>query len=268
MTKMEDKEKIHKIQKITLEILKEVIKICNDNNIDYHLCRGTLIGAIRHKGFIPWDDDIDIAMPRKDFDKFLEIANDKLPTKMEVLSYKHKEVYPFVHAKVSDTKTRVVEHYLEASGYESGVYIDVFPIDGITSNKGLQRIHLSRIRFYEKLLILSYLDENRHKEFWKKLLIKLGKRIGNRKKLHERIEKLLNKYPFEESELVNVMVKKSKREVMKREDFQVMEAEFQGLKVNIPKGYNNYLKSLYGNYMDIPSEKDRRQHVQYMNYDI
>lgn len=260
--------KLKRIQKISLDILKEIIRVCDENNIDYQLCRGSLLGAIRHKGIIPWDDDIDISMKRKDFDRFLEIAPSKLPMEMEVLSYKSEKVYPFVFAKVFNKNTSVVEHYLESSGYRSGVYVDIFPIDGTPNNRILRRLHIGKVSFYENALTLSYLDENRHKEWWKKLLIKVGKKVINKEKTHKKVQNLLRKYDLEKSELVTIMGRRRSELLMPKWIFETRMVDFEGMKVKGTKEFDLYLSKLYGDYMKIPDVENQIQHMSYMDFNL
>ncbi|EOU1217679.1 LicD family protein [Clostridium perfringens] len=260
---------LKKIQKIELDILNEVVKVCEENNIRYQLCGGTLLGAIRHKGFIPWDDDIDIAMPRKDFDKFLNIAQEKLAKNIEVFSYKSNKVYPFIFAKVCNIETRVVENYLKSSGYEVGVFIDIFPMDGVPNNRFIREIHLKKINFYEKVLILSYLDEDYFEEKWKKIIIKIGHKLVNRNKIHQKIQNLLRKYSFENSRMITTDIgKKRKEKLMPREVFNDTEVIFENLEFKAPSGYEYYLECMYGDYMKIPPEDQRIQHGDYMKIEI
>ena len=96
---------VKKLQLAELQILKEIDKICQDNNIEYYLCGGTLLGAIRHKGFSPWDDDIDIAMTRKNYCKFLKICQEKLPNEYFLDCYETNKKYYFPYAKVKMKNT-------------------------------------------------------------------------------------------------------------------------------------------------------------------
>lgn len=113
-----------------LEILLEIHRICMENHITYWLEAGTLLGAVRHKGFIPWDDDCDISMPRKDYEKFLEIAQDKLPKNMFLQTTETDPVYPLPWAKIRKDGTLLIETgETGKENYHHGIFVDIFPYD-------------------------------------------------------------------------------------------------------------------------------------------
>lgn len=125
---------IRQVQLTQLEILIEVDKICREHDIKYFLTNGTLLGAVRHKGFIPWDDDIDIGMCRKDYDIFLKIANKELDEKYFCQSIHSEADYYLPFAKIRKNKTKYIEASTKHLDINKGVYIDVFPIDNVPDN--------------------------------------------------------------------------------------------------------------------------------------
>ena len=117
-------------QKVMLEILVEIHRICVENNITYWLEAGTLLGAIRHKGFIPWDDDCDISMPRKDYERFLQIAQEKLPETMFLQTKETDKEYPLPWAKIRKNGTLLIETgETGEEKYHHGIFVDIFPYD-------------------------------------------------------------------------------------------------------------------------------------------
>ena len=125
---------ISEIQKIDLELLKQFLKICDKHNLKYYIIGGTLLGAIRHKNFIPWDDDIDVAMPRKDFDIFLKVANNELKDNYKLSTYFNNKEHRYYLPKLVDLNTTIMEKRYEKINKETHVFIDIFPIDGTPNN--------------------------------------------------------------------------------------------------------------------------------------
>ena len=136
MRKMENKKEIslEEQRDIQKELLKELKEICDNNNIIYFLGGGTLLGAIRHKGYIPWDDDVDVMMPRKDYEILLEIFDDNCKENHKILTYINTEDYYYSFAKIVDTNTILHEGKLRTIK-EMGIYIDIFPIDFLPDDK-------------------------------------------------------------------------------------------------------------------------------------
>ena len=121
---------LEELKKIQFDILKKVAAFCEKNKIKYYLGYGTLLGAVRHKGYIPWDDDIDIIMPRPDYLRFIEIFNKSTPSpELKVLSHYIDKNHPYPFIKLINTKTKQVSH--SSIKYDMGVCIDIFPLDGL-----------------------------------------------------------------------------------------------------------------------------------------
>lgn len=132
-------------QKVMLEILIEIHRICEENKITYWLEAGTLLGAVRHKGFIPWDDDCDVAMPRKDYEKFLKIAQEKLPDNMFLQTKKTDPEYPIPWAKIRKNGTTLIETGENGKeNYHHGIFVDIFPYDYYESAEIIRKLQWAR----------------------------------------------------------------------------------------------------------------------------
>ncbi len=136
---IEKKRILRKLQLAELDILKEVDRVCRKHNLRYYVVGGTLIGAVRHKGFIPWDDDIDISMPRKDFDKLMEIAKDEFPEDLFMQTKGTDKGCYFYYAKLRRTGTYFGENKFEHTTLHKGIFIDIFPLDYIPDSEALQK---------------------------------------------------------------------------------------------------------------------------------
>ena len=124
-------ENLKKLHEVEVEILDEVVRICDKYNLDYYLVGGTLIGAIRHKGFIPWDDDLDISMPRADYEKFLEVAPLELDEKYYLENRKYNEKFHLPFTKIKKNNTEFRETFTSSLDNHKGIFVDIFPLDNV-----------------------------------------------------------------------------------------------------------------------------------------
>ena len=246
---------VEECKKISLDILIDVAKFCDENNITYYLSVGTLLGAIRHKGYIPWDDDIDIMMPRPDFKKFLN-------------NYKHKyyRVYKpsegmYYYGKVYDSRTIKYESNIDYKKYEpTGVDIDIFPLDGIVNDEKIINKLYKKECFLEMLWRLS-----NQPIFYRKNPLKAINRIIPRiigtKRLVKMIEKNAQTYDYDSSDYV-VRMRRSPNGftgALPKSVYEKDYAEFEGRKFCIPKGYDEWLTKFFGDYMKLPPVEERKQ---------
>ena len=131
---MRDITELEELHQIELDMLKEIDRICRRENIQYYLAGGTLLGAVRHKGFIPWDDDIDIAMARDEYERFLKVMKKERHPYLKIFAMEFDKEYQYTFAKVVDTRTRLIEE-IGKDLPDMGVFIDIFPIDGLGNDR-------------------------------------------------------------------------------------------------------------------------------------
>ena len=254
------------VKEIALDILKHFRQFCYDNNIRFYLSNGTLLGAIKYGGFIPWDDDIDVFVPREDYDRLIAIYQDsekyKLFSSERVLKYK----FPF--AKLCDTETLKIEENIN-NGVDLGVDIDIFPLDSCSEHILLKTIQ-RKIRIYQAGCILSKFEASKGRPPHKRLVIDICRLIGFGffgNKLTKTIEKeitLGNKYKG-----CLMWPIYGKREIIPAEVFSdTIEVDFEGEKFPAPIGYDIYLRSLYGDYEKDPPMEKQKSHHKYKAYRI
>lgn len=245
------------MHQLLLRMLECIHEYCIANNIRYSLGGGTLLGAIRHKGFIPWDDDVDIMMPRPDYERFLEGFQGKYEHCV-LQHWKNDKDYPALFARVYDDRT-----VLKLGEFRIGAYIDVFPIDGLPPVKK-HRIYWDRYR-------ISRLFERIPKtSFWKmrwklKLFTIMTFPIWYfipAYKFREYSEKFLLKYDFESSEYAGCTVGSyGMAEFMVSETFKkYIDVNFEELRLNAIAAYDEYLTKHYGDYMQLPPVEKRKTH--------
>lgn len=267
---------IKEIQAVSLEILKQIADLCDELNLRYYLCWGTLLGAIRHHGFIPWDDDVDIMMPRQDYDMLLEyLYHHKLPN-LTLFSRKTNPQYPYMISRISDDRYIIEAENEKAIGM--GVFIDIYPLDGM-GNSLEEAVHYGKRT--DRLSSLCFQASRKHfaientKTFARialKLPVFIVAKIIGKDYFMDKIEKYTGKYSYEDSEWVGDVVwlnggPRGYDEIIKKEwinEFVMM--PFEKYEFKVPKMYHEALTHTYGDYMQLPPENERVGHHFYKAY--
>jgi len=247
-----------------LEILDVVATICDTHGLTYWLDGGTLLGAIRHKGFIPWDDDIDIGMFREDYEKLLEILPSELPPSMVVQTRRSDGSYKLAYAKVRDRFSRIEDRYRY-----NGIFIDIFPFDRMPGSPWIQKVQRALVMAMEAAVVHTEMERLNigRKKGLKAAIVRLAMRVlsyGGKRLSEERVERsyrmIRSLSDLSRSDLVGDGIALSwayYKSIRDRVCYEVVPSgEFCGRRYNIPKDYDTYLKTLYGeHYMTpIPSE--------------
>lgn len=252
--------KLKKLQQTELTILKEIDRICKKHEIRYYLGEGTLLGAIRHKGFIPWDDDIDILMLRSDYEKFLSIAPSEISKDFEIQHSSLIKNYwsPFIkvrYLKESFFRQKHIEHLTN----NNGPLIDIFPLDNVPKKDSLkQKIQALTIKFNRGML--SYKLKTRHPKKWKGYIVKFCSYFVSVNRIHRVLNKTFIKYNSNNNKyIVNLASYYSykKQTVPKSWYGKPRIVKFENLEMPVPKEAEKLLTSIYGNYKELPPIEKR-----------
>ena len=260
-------DQLKRIQEIEMDIAKEIIRICDKNEISYFTVGGTTLGAVRHEGFIPWDDDMDIGMYRNDYDKFLSVASKQLSEGFILQHYQFEHRTPTYHAKVMKTGTKFVESYAEKINIPHCVFVDIMPFDNIPSDEKEIIKYRKKVKKYHQLFIAksvwkTSLTRGRKKYLYTgiRFLLFLLMKPVSKEYLYKKLESELRKYNDVET------IRMSSRglevfECNKSDVFPTVNHQFEKLTLSIPKNADALLKHQYGDYMHLPPENQRVGHA-------
>lgn len=261
------------LQKIELDILRQLHTICQEQGLRYSLAAGTLLGAVRHSGFIPWDDDIDIFMPRPDYDKFIKYCQEN-ETPFNLLCFETNNEYKYLFAKAMAKNTVIIEDFSNPSNIEMGVYVDVFPVDGLADTYKDAIKEFKKTSFKRELLVAkNWKKFTRSKtRSWKYEPIRFAFFIASRFVSSKRIIQSLNKKfrnnSFDEKKYsACIMSSYRQKDIMETDIFQeYVDIEFEGSLFKSYKNYDKYLSNIYGDYMKLPPEEKRVSHHSFEAY--
>ena len=246
---------------LLMDILREYIRICDKYGLMYFVVGGSALGAVRHGGFIPWDDDIDVAMPRDDYMKFLGIAVEELRSPFFLQNYRTEPDFRLDYTKIRNSNTTFVEKTAQSLHINHGVYIDIFPIDGYPSA-------ISEIKTLEfkKRLYRLYLGKDYGCDYsWKgKILLTLEKILwkNNVSKVSRKLEDLYLRYDYASCDRVichgGIW---GKREICDKSQYgKGKMVKFEDVDVRIPEHDHEYLTQKYDNYMELPPVEKQVSH--------
>lgn len=253
----------NEIKQVELEILLEFDAFCRKNHLTYSLCGGTLLGAIRHHGFIPWDDDIDVCMPRMDYERLIEIysnENQQYCLRTEKLA---NFTAPF--AKLVDTSTRINLQFTSDDN-NSQLWIDIFPVDGLPELLDEVKDIYKKCDFYRRIFLITDAKlgegKNAFHKYIKYILKPLSLLYG-KKRCVKKIEQIAQKYQYEQCKYVGAItwgLYGAGERMLKSEFEKQVMVEFEGHEFPTFSCWDSYLHGLYGDYMKLPPVEKRQTH--------
>lgn len=258
------------LQKKELDMVREFLKICEKHNLKYFMAGGTFLGAVRHKGFIPWDDDIDIGMYRQDYDKFLEIAEQELSYPYKIQTYKNCKSHHYYFSHIVDTRYKV-RRMGSLDKREEYVWIDIFPYDGLPKGKFKSSIIYLRLLFYRFCYHMAYFEKiniaRKDRAMWQKVMLRILEVIYkvckfDKDKWRNKIDVLLKKQNIEACDkIMSFMGVKLQKEIFPKRIYdELKDYQFEDIHMKGPVDYDRVLGQMYGEYMSLPPVDKRVSH--------
>lgn len=247
---------IEEAKKIELDILDFIDSFCKEHGINYCINYGTLIGAIRHKGFIPWDDDIDLSMTRGNYEKFIQLFSEK-QSRYKLLSLETDGQYFNNFIKIVDPTTKIIDTR-NTKTYDSGVFIDIFPMDTFNDTKVVDicyKLESFKLLSFSKHKNIVYGD-SKLKDLIRTLFWLLLRPVSPRFFANQ-IEKQIQRYRVENGKYIAFIPSKAKeKEIFPRDMFdELIETPFEHLVLPAPKHFDAVLKQFYDDYMTVPPKE-------------
>lgn len=260
---MENFDYLPKLHNCQLIIAREIKRICDKHNIKYFIIAGTLLGAVRHGGFIPWDDDMDVGMLREDYEKFLKVAKTELGENFFLQTPETDKNYGLPFAKILLNGTVLVEA-TAGSNAKKGIFVDVFPFDVAPENETDRENHNKKTYFYKRLLLakLNYnvCAKNDYVKRTVYFALKIMSAFYSHDKLVKKLESEITRYNNSKTEdIVNIGGAYGyKKETIKADWVRdTVEIPFEDMTISAPVDYIKYLETFYGDYMTPPPEDKR-----------
>lgn len=264
---MEQKQ-LKKVQESQLEIMDEIHRICLENDITYYIIAGTALGSVRHKGFIPWDLDIDIALPRNDYDKMKKICKEKMNSKFIYRDHLNTTNFIPPHALICIKNTTLVNRFdkFNPDIKNLGIYLDVFPLDNAPDNPLLREEQEKKLKRLKKIknykLALSH-DSSKVKKIIKKL-IRFTLFWISVEKINTKMDNIMRKYNDQNTTHVCSMASGysyTKQCILKQVYGKPTEVIFENRKYFAPEKIHEYLLKIYGDYMKLPSIEEQKANL-------
>jgi len=261
------------LHQYNLEALKAFDGFCKEYGLTYFAIGGTLLGAVRHKGFIPWDDDVDVAMPREDYDKMVTLAKE-FPKPFVLEEYRYNKEFQSYFAKIRSEEIELLETVTEEADKRRGYLIDVMPLDGTPDNGLLRKLYFAKMMFLRFLCgaanVRTGILTSRPK--WEQQVLKICRALRLYKvltvqKVYKCMDKAFRRQKVHEAKQIGTLVGAYKtREIVPAEYFglhgEAVYLDFEDMKVRVPKLYEPYLTHMYGEYKNLPPESQRKAHYQ------
>ncbi len=262
---------LSEVQKLIWNIGKQVYRYLEENQVEYYMLGGTLLGAVRHKGFIPWDDDIDLGIPREQYERFLREIEGSLPDYMKLRTWQDDSPHHYYFSRIVDTRY-VMKRSGSLEGRTEEVWVDIFPLDGMPNNPLIRRWHMFRLMAARAMYHISTFDrvnlKRPNRPLSERIIIWFVQTTGFGRKTDSTrwltmVDKLLKRYPLKKSKfIVNFMGQYIFKEMFPKTYYGEGKLyPFEDLELMGPVNYDAVLTQMYGDYMTPPKDAEKNAHA-------
>lgn len=264
---------LEELHRYNLAALKAFDDFCKKHNLTWFAIGGTLLGAVRHGGFIPWDDDVDVAMPRADYDKLVALAKE-FPKPFVLEEYRYNKEFQSYFAKLRSEEIELFETVTESSDKRRGYLVDIMPLDGTPDHPLLRKLYFAKMMLLRFLCgaanVYTGILTSRPK--WEQMVLKVCRvlrlyKVVTRERVYRCMDRAFHKQNVEKAKYIGTIIGAYKtREIVPATYFGLSEEpvylEFEDMPVRAPKQYEEYLTHMYGGYKNLPPESKRKVHYQ------
>ncbi len=261
-SKRYDDDTLKHLQQVEMKLFKYFIEICEEHDLTYFMYAGSLLGTIRHHGFIPWDDDIDVIMFREDFEKLNNLLEKDIDIKYRFFNVLNEETYHYTWGRITLKNTLFKEWWGDQVDYTPNIFLDIFILDNIPTNNIKKFIHKWRcftLNMLTSYSIIKFENESTLKKIIQQTIYYIIKILPiSPFSIKKRCVKCFTKYQYDDCEEVCDFPSEFLMPISFKSDWlPLKKAKFEDIEVNIPNNYDKILKMDYGNYMELPPEESR-----------
>jgi len=270
-----DDETLKKLQKTELGILKDFLWLCEKYHLTYFSFAGTAIGALRHKGFIPWDDDIDVCMPRKDYMRLQKAVKREFPEKYQVMNAEENENYPLTTTRMMLRGTVFREEPFKDVDCDLGIFLDIYPFDEVADDEKAYRRQAWAAWLYSKLLIIRCIPEPvLPGSGWKASALRAGCKAAHyfmkacgisKRRLYRKCRRAMTKYHGQPTKRLSYLCDTDRfwNTIALEDLYPLRQEPFEDVYLNFPKNIENMLNQMWPDFMTLPPAEKRKNHYPY-----
>lgn len=260
------------LQSKLVEMLEWFHEFCKENNIKYYALGGTALGAIRHNGFIPWDDDVDVGLPRKDYDKLIALMKGKRIKNYILEQPLENKDFVYPYCKIYDTETTLIEN----TRYKTrrGIYLDIFPLDGVGDSYQESINNFKKVERKINWISAKTCSLNKNKKMFRNIAILFARCVPEFicgwRKTFTKVDEMCRSKSFDDCKyIVNYAGNWREREICEKKTFGESKlCKFENIEICIPNNSHDYLTKMYGDYMKFPPKEKQKTHHDYLYLDL